>query len=79
MQDTTNRPGTHHVVELYNYFERMPDGRSRGPSNGWYVARYVDGLRQGGHRDFERDEDAARRYAQEMNRETGQRITDPGA
>lgn len=48
-------------VELYNLWDRIH--ATRGPFNGWGVARYVDGRRTGWVAQFGRDEKTARELA----------------
>lgn len=50
-------------VELYNWF---PAG-SHNPSNGWLVARYVDGCRANTIKSFEADEQGARNFCRYLN------------
>jgi hypothetical protein len=47
------------VVELYNLY--VPNRRF--PTNGFYVAKYIDGCRHNTLRDFKGDEAEARAYA----------------
>lgn len=57
-------------VELYNLW--LP-GR-RFPTNGWYVARYVNDVRHQTLANFYQDEASARAFAAKWNREHAKRV-----